>query len=592
MISEKWQKMIDVVDFAFQPIINPLTGVTFAVEALIRNTENLGFNAINEFFDLAYKEKLIFYVDIELRKKVIKKFTDIDFYKKIKLFYNYDPRILEMQEYRIGETEAILEKYSLSNEQVCFELNEKYQINCIKTLKFFLNKLKERGIKVALDDFGSGFAGFELFYYSEPDFLKFDRFLITDINNDIKKKSFCSHIVNLAKILGVIVIAEGIETEKEFATCKELGFDLIQGYYVEKPTLDLSKLKYVYEDIKNLESKNKRKILTDEHLILKQIIKLDTINVNDNIKILFEKFHDKLSYNFFPVVDNQGFPLGIIHERNIKKYVYSPYGKDILSNKSVIKSLNTFVNECPIVDIKTSQDKILEIFVNNSDSEGVIITENMKYSGFLNAKSLLNILNEKNLSYARETNPLTKLPGNILINQYILDSLEQKECYNYFIYFDFDNFKPFNDKFGFRQGDRAIMMFADILKKEFFKSHIFIGHIGGDDFFVGLEKSKKNPNEIIFETKTIIEKFIDGVSSFYPKEDLEKGYYISADRNGLKKKFVLLSVSAAIIEIHPSDKKLSQDNISEQLAILKKVAKNSYDRISFFSFTEELIMAC
>ncbi|HPO48719.1 MAG TPA: GGDEF domain-containing protein [Spirochaetota bacterium] len=582
MLSEKWKKRIKEVDFAFQPIVNPLTGLTFAVEALLRNTDKIGFENISDFFDEAYDERQIFLLDLELREKAIKKFCNIDFYKKIKLFYNYDPRILEMNEYRLGETESILTKYDLEKDQICFEINEKYRVNSIKSLKFFINKLKERGIYIALDDFGSGFAGFELFYHSEPNFLKFDRFLISEINNDIKKKSFCAHIINLCKILNVTVIGEGVENEKEFLTCKELGFDLIQGYFIQKPTKEVADLKYFFDDIKELEQKNKRKKSNDSYLIFKEIIKLDTISVNDGVKILFEKFHDKLSYNFFPVIDTTGYPLGIIREKDTKQYVYSPYGKDLLLNKSMNKSLNKFITICPTLDIKTPQDKILEVFVNNPESEGIIITENTKYVGFLNAKSLLNILNEKNITYARETNPLTKLPGNILINQYILDSFEENEYYYYFIYFDFDNFKPFNDKFGFRQGDRAITLFADILKKSYDKED-FIGHIGGDDFFVGVKKKENAKTEIIVEIKKLIDKFTDGISSFYSKEEFVRGFYSSVDRSGIRKRFALLSVSSAIIEISKNSNNITQDDISLKLAELKKEAKRSRERISFFS---------
>ncbi|HOV13864.1 MAG TPA: GGDEF domain-containing protein, partial [Spirochaetota bacterium] len=235
------------------------------------------------------------------------------------------------------------------------------------------------------------------------------------------------------------------------------------------------------------------------------------------------------------------------------------------------------------LDIKKPQDKILEIFVNNNESEGVIITENMQYSGFLNAKSLLNILNEKKITYARETNPLTKLPGNILINQYIIDAFENNNFYYYFIYFDFDNFKPFNDKFGFRQGDRAISLFADLLRK-FYEPDNFVGHIGGDDFFVGIKSEKGNITEIMAQINNLIEKFTDGVSSFYTKEEFVRGYYTSVDRSSVKKKFSLLSVSAAVLELKVNFLNIYQEDIPSKLADLKKEAKNSKDRTAFYSF--------
>jgi diguanylate cyclase (GGDEF)-like protein len=583
LLNGKWTGIIDSIDYAFQNIVNTATGHTFAVEALLRNYERSGFATPLNLFDEAYEDRLLFDVDIALREKAIDKFKRISDHEKMKLFYNYDPRILEMEDYRIDDTENLLKDHSLKHDQICLEINEKYRIDSLNSLNLFINNIKENGIKIALDDFGSGFAGFELFYYSDPDFLKFDRFLITGIDRDIRKKSFCSHIVNLCRILGVAVIAEGIETAQEFGICKEIGIDLVQGFFISQPQTDISKISYDNRTVKNISENEKRSIQSDSDLISNTIIILETINIDDNIKIIFEKFHDSLYYNFFPVLDSFGCPLGIIHERNIKKYVYSPYGKELLSNKSFTKNINKFITKIPIIDINTPQDRILEIFVNNPESEGVIITKNLKYFGFLNAKSLLNILNERNLSYAREINPLTKLPGNILINKYIYDCISDTSSYYYLIYFDFDYFKPFNDKFGFRQGDRIIVMFADILRKKYFSNNNFIGHIGGDDFFVGIRENSRTMYDTIFHVKNIIQKFNDQVVPFFSESEIKNGFYVSRDRDDAEKQFRLLSLSASIIEIIPGEFNLTQDDISNKLAELKKMAKDSEDGISISS---------
>lgn len=80
-------------------------------------------------------------------------------------------------------------------------------------------------------------------------------------------------------------------------------------------------------------------------------------------------------------------------------------------------------------------------------------------------------------------NPLTKLPGNNSIYQYISGLLEETELGHYLVYFDMNNFKAFNDKYGFRQGDRALLKFSEILGR--FSGEFFIAHIGGDDFLRG-----------------------------------------------------------------------------------------------------------
>ncbi|MDQ7055226.1 MAG: hypothetical protein Q9M89_01430 [Persephonella sp.] len=77
---------INLIDYAFQPIVNIHTGVTVAFEALIRNVDKLGFGSIGEFFDYLYERKILFKTEIILRKKVLNKFKRFEDYKKYRIF--------------------------------------------------------------------------------------------------------------------------------------------------------------------------------------------------------------------------------------------------------------------------------------------------------------------------------------------------------------------------------------------------------------------------------------------------------------------------------------------------------------------------
>src|SRR5208337_4246591 len=108
-----WIQAVGCLDFALQPIVNPYTGMTYAVEALLRNTQSAGFNSIADFFDSAYYDGVLFTVDVELRRMAVEKFKRVEFYKKIKIFYNYDPRVHIMENYQFGATENILKEMNL-----------------------------------------------------------------------------------------------------------------------------------------------------------------------------------------------------------------------------------------------------------------------------------------------------------------------------------------------------------------------------------------------------------------------------------------------------------------------------------------------
>jgi len=135
------------------------------------------------------------------------------------------------------------------------------------------------------------------------------------------------------------------------------------------------------------------------------------------------------------------------------------------------------------------------------------------------------------------------------------------------------------DEYGFRNGDRVIQLFADILRKnlphEFFKAHI-----GGDDFFTGVKCTKENESQYIIFTDNIVKKFTHDAREFYSLKDRDRGYIISKDRDENEKTFALLSVSASMLIIHRNSDKRCLKNINNILAIQKKVAKNESTHIS------------
>ncbi|AFM12450.1 GGDEF domain-containing protein [Turneriella parva] len=575
----RWRHLIKQLDFALQPIVHASTGSLYGVEALVRGFGPLGFETPKDLFDAAYHDNALFFADIRLRELAIAKFKQLPFHQKLILFYNYDPRILQMPDYRPGVTERLMTNFDLSCDQICFEINEKYEIGSNAVLNAFVKNLQSRGIKIALDDFGAGYAGFELFYHSEPNVLKFDRFLISNIESDARKRNLCSHIVNLCKVQGVTTIAEGVETEAELQVCCRMGFDLIQGFIVERPQTDVRLLRGSYAETIQKQAPLHQRQEEDAELLKRSILRIEPIDVTADVRSLLDMFHDQVTYNFLPVVDSNRYPLGIIHERDLKKYIYSPFGRELLANKSVTHGLRSFITRNPVTDVNTPQEKILEIFINNPESEGVIFVKDMQYFGFLNAKSLLSVINEKQIAAARDTNPLSGLPGNRLIHAFADNLLGDLAAHGFMAYMDFDHFKPFNDHFGFRQGDRAITIFARILR-EVVPSEVFVGHIGGDDFFLGLNASLHQQINLQSVTDAVRLQFEAELLPFFSHEERVKKTYKTIDRSGEAAELPLLTVSTAIIELKPGRQTADADQMSMLLAQTKKTAKHSPEKMA------------
>ncbi|RXK05757.1 GGDEF domain-containing protein [Halarcobacter bivalviorum] len=556
---------VDKLDFAFQPIVNTYTGKIFAVEALIRNVEALEFESIFHFFDTLAEKKILYKVDMLLRKKAIKKYRKINV-NNLKLFYNIDNRFFTMPDFKFGETAELLEKYELSKDSICFEITEHSSLDKDQEIKHIISTYKSKNYNIALDDFGTGISGLHLLYISDTNFIKIDKFFIENIHKDAKKRLFCASIVEMAHTMGIKVIAEGIETKEEYYVCKEIKADYIQGYLVSKPTLDVKEIKKFYTK-ENIFEKDRR--VSRGNFIDKSFIdKIDPLNVNASLHELFVYFKEHTLNTFVPIIDDEKKILGAIYEVDIKEISYSQYGLSLAKNDSFKAKLKSYIKPVLEIDISWGIDKALEIFNMQNDAKGIFVTKDSQYYGFINLNNLLSLSYKRNIEIAQNQNPLTKLPGNNQIESFISNSFKNNK-HAQIVYFDFNDFKPFNDTYGFRQGDRAILMFSEILQKNI-SSENFIAHVGGDDFFVGFTNSQYE--DVYHLIKNIQEEFQSSASSLYNEKDIANAYMTSKDRFGVSRNFKLLSVSAAIIEIS-TNSSLQQFNLC--LGNIKSASKKS-----------------
>lgn len=170
----------------------------------------------------------------------------------------------------------------------------------------------------------------------------------------------------------------------------------------------------------------------------------------------------------------------------------------------------------------------------------------------------------------RDASPLTGLPGGIAIETFVQSKLDAKSSF-VFCMFDLDSFKPFNDHYGYNQGNLVILHTAKIIKEaveEFGTEEDFLGHIGGDDFAL---ITHKDCYERICQT--VIDKFMLSINSFYASEDRVAGKIISKDRAGKVKHFPIMTISICAL----SSTELQFNNyahIGKTIAELKKYAKS------------------
>lgn len=194
----------------------------------------------------------------------------------------------------------------------------------------------------------------------------------------------------------------------------------------------------------------------------------------------------------------------------------------------------------PIIVVSSNTDKYHKLDVLEQSVEYYIKkpvdTEYMYYT----IKNL-----DRLLKMNRRISPLTGLPGNVQIHAELKKRITNSEEFSV-LYLDLDNFKAYNDVYGFLKGDEIIKFTADTIMKcvhSYIPTNAFIGHIGGDDFVAIVPTL--NCDEIC---ENIIANFDAHVTKFFTEDDVEKGYIEVANRKGVIEQFPLTSISIGVVE--------------------------------------------
>lgn len=220
------------ISMAFQPIVNTSSQTVFAHEALVRGTSN---ESATEIFKQVNSDNL-YPFDQNCRTKAIELASGLNFDAKLSI--NFMPNAIYQPELCLRTTLAAAEKYNFPIDRIIFEITEGEKVDDLEHLKKIVTYYKSRGFLTAIDDFGSGYAGLTLISEIQTDIVKLDMGLIRNIDSHKSKQAIVKGILTVCKDLGSEVIAEGIETHEEWATLKDFGVELFQGFYFAKPKFE------------------------------------------------------------------------------------------------------------------------------------------------------------------------------------------------------------------------------------------------------------------------------------------------------------------------------------------------------------------
>ena len=201
-------------------------------------------------------------------------------------------------------------------------------------------------------------------------------------------------------------------------------------------------------------------------------------------------------------------------------------------------------------------------------TDGFIVTENGRYLGLGTGEQLVRSVTETRIEAARHANPLTFLPGNIPITQHIERLLNNRAEF-VACYADLNNFKPFNDQYGYWRGDEMIRLLARICVAHCDAQRDFVGHVGGDDFVILYQSANWEA-----QCQQIIAEFAQHAVTLFDESARQAGGIQADDRYGVPRFFPLTTLSIGAVKIG-RDEFASAEQVATSAARAKHDAKTT-----------------
>ncbi len=472
------------ISIVYQPIISLKNGEVYGWESLARGPHNTYFSSPDRLFSFAEEVGKLYQLERLCREQSI-----LTSQNKIptgkKLFLNLNPKVIDDPDFVRGQTAALLKEHGLLPSEVVFEITEHHAIKDYKHFKKVLEYYRSQGFLIAIDDTGAGHSNLQSVVELSPDFIKLDHSLISGIDRNRMKQAVIESFVTLSRKINCQIVAEGIERYEELHTLIHLGVDLGQGYYISRPQHEfVLPPEQVVNEIR-------RKVTTTKQIsestitvgdIVQPEVMVDKERKSREIQLLFQE-NPRLSS---VIVIHEGKPAGLVMRQHFLQFLSTQYGVPLFYDRPITE----IMDKTPLIlNHDDSIDSAGQLAMNRSDLklyDDIIVMNRGKIHGIVTVRNLIENIMRSKIEMARFANPLTGLPGNIKIEHELKKRLQNRETFAA-IYCDLNQFKHFNDRFGFELGDRIILFtarFLQIMLTKFGSAEDFLGHIGGDDFLI------------------------------------------------------------------------------------------------------------
>jgi diguanylate cyclase (GGDEF)-like protein len=558
----------------YQPIARLSDAKVVAYEALIRGPANSDLHTPGALFAAASREGLTLDLEQACVAAAVRSWSPAPADHERRLFVNLSAQAIvhQVRTLSVSGIATALAAAQLSPAALVIEVTEHEKVRDVASLVAVADEVRALGIRFALDDFGEGHSNLRLWSELRPEFVKIDKYFVHQLDQHAMKVQMIRGLARLAEVFGSTLVAEGVETEAELRIVRDLGIELGQGYFLGRPqaepaaalpalatgVLTSTEIAVLPEITRAAGAE-----LSVRRLAL-QVPPVPRDTTNDAVA---RHFSDDPSCRAIALVDGTR-PMGLISRQSFLERYAKPFFKELYGRKPAL----TFANTTPLIlDQNTGIDGLTAVLTSPDQRyliDGFIVSEGGRYLGLGTGEQLVRMVTEVRIEAARHANPLTFLPGNIPITEHI-DRLLGSGASFVACYCDLNDFKPYNDHYGYWRGDEMIRLVARTLAAHCDSRRDFIGHVGGDDFVVLFQSE-----DWFARCERVIATFNELAKTLFDDAARERGGIDAEDRHGVQRFFGFTTLSIGAVPVRPG-RFVSPEEVASAAAAAKHGAKAS-----------------
>jgi EAL domain-containing protein (putative c-di-GMP-specific phosphodiesterase class I)/GGDEF domain-containing protein/CBS domain-containing protein len=517
---------------SFQPIVDG-SGSAVGYEALSRGPEGSLLHSPLDLFTAAHRAGHPHQLDLLCIELALSGFARAGLSGR--LFLNVLPQTLLEDSRFPAWLRTQLARSGCKACDIVIEITEHGLERDALAVSMALEPLRALGCEIAIDDLGCGASGLRTWCEIRPDYVKIDGSFISDIDRDPVSAEVLRSVLDMAHTEGSRVIVEGVETAAQCASVVDLGVDYLQGFFFGRPEV----VPHVEASAKQLLAATR---LPGHASCAEQLATLvPPIAPATRVAEVAELFRGHKEWDSLAVV-REGKPIGIVRRDDLLTLLSRPLYPELFNRKPITEAMDAHPL---IIDAHSRLEHVSRLVTSSTRArvnEEFIIARDGRYVGLGRTIDLLRQITEQQIQAAKQSNPLTMLPGNRQIEEQVARLLALRSEF-LLCHVDLDHFKPYNDEYGYARGDQLLLHVAELLKRCACPRIDFVGHLGGDDFILLMRNTDWRER-----LASVFQEFDAAIPGFYSAEHWQAGGIHGVDRDGRTRSFPIMTLSIGAVQ--------------------------------------------